>query len=115
KTSVTNRPKGLPATTRVQRYYKELVFRYLTERILIGYHPETKDPIYKLGVWRIPDIGLLKELLLYSDVGGNFDRYVAFGHTLAHEAWADKIYPIVSVPKQEKSEYEQKVDRNIIR
>lgn len=101
-TSVTNRPKGLPATVKVQRYYKELVFNYLTEKIQIG---QEKDgsPITKLGLVRIPSIGLLKELINYNDTG-NFDRYVAFGHTLAHEVWADKIYPYVEPTKKEEGE-----------
>jgi len=94
-TSIVNRPKGLPATPKVQRYYKELVYQYCVEEIVVGLNKETNEPIKKLGVTRIPDIGLLRELASYNDKG-NFDRYVAFGHTLAHEAWADKIYPFNS-------------------
>lgn len=97
-TSITGRVKGLPATVKVQRYYKELIYQYCTEEIVIG----TKDngePIKKQGVVRIPDIGLLRELASYTDKG-NFDRYVAFGHTLAHEAWADKMYPYVQQSRE---------------
>lgn len=100
KTSITNRPKGLPATVRVQQYYKELVFRYCTEQIQVGID-NNGLPIYKLGVCRITDIGLLRELAAYSDKG-NYDRYVAFGHTLAHEAWSDKIYPFIQSKKPEE-------------
>lgn len=94
-TSITGRVKGLPATTKVQDFYKELIFQYLTEIVDVGTDAEG-TMLKKLGVVRIPSIGLLKELLNY-DNEGNFDRYVAFGHTLAHEMWADKIYPIQQV------------------
>lgn len=92
-TSITNRTKGLPATKPVQRHYKELIFQYLTEEVVMDFDKEG-NPIKKLGVVRIPSIGLLKELLNYNDEG-NFDRYVAFGHVLTYEAWADKMYPVV--------------------
>lgn len=92
-TSITGRVKGLPATTKVQKFYKELVYQYCMEEIIVGTDAEGNH-IKKLGVVRIPDIGLLKELAVFTDKG-NYDRYVAFGHTLAHEVWADKIYPYV--------------------
>lgn len=94
-TSITNRPKGLPAVPKVQNYYKDLIYEYLTEPIVMGTDPTTGEPITKMGVIRIADIGLLRELAAYNDTG-NFDRYVAFGHTLAHEVWADKIYPFAN-------------------
>jgi hypothetical protein len=96
-TSITQRPKGLPAIPKVQSYYKELVYQYLTEEVIMGTDKETGELIKKMGVVRIPDIGLLRELAAWNDEG-NFDRYVAFGHTLAHEAWADKIYPFHNRP-----------------
>ena len=92
-TSITNRTKGLPATPRVQSHYKEDVYKYLTEEIIVGYNKD-HTPIKKLGVIRIPSIGLLKELLFYNDKG-NFDRYVSFGHVLTYEKWMDKMYSIV--------------------
>lgn len=86
------RSKGLPATPKVQSYYKELIYQYLTEPIIMAANKDGES-LTKLGVIRIPSIGLLRELLDYNKEG-NFDRYVAFGHTLAHEVWADKIYPV---------------------
>lgn len=91
-TSVKNQPKGLPATPAVKKYYKELVYKYVTEKIDYGVEDAEGNRVEKLGVHRITDIGLLKELAAFNNTG-NFDRYVAFGHTLAHEVWADKIYP----------------------
>lgn len=107
-TSITNRPKGLPATTKVQSYYKELVYQYLIEELDMGTDAEG-IPVKKLGVCRITDLVLLKELAAFSDKG-NFDRYVAFGHTLAHEAWADKIYPYREIKRKEVGDVETKKD-----
>lgn len=102
-TSVINQPKGLPATPKVQAYYKELVYLYCTEEVVVGNDPNTGQLLTKLGVHRIQDIGLLRELAAFNKTD-NFDRYVAFGHTLAHEAWADKIYPFVQAKPQPKEE-----------
>lgn len=105
-TSITNRPKGLPATPKVQEYYKELIYQYLTEEIIVGVDLVTGELIKKMGVMRITDLGLLRELAAYNS-DGNFDRYVAFGHTLAHEAWADKIYPFIDYNKITKEEVKE--------
>lgn len=96
-TSISSkRSKGLPPTIAVKRYYKELVYKYLTEKISMGLNDEGQENI-KLGCVRISSIGLLRELIAFNDEG-NFDRYVAFGHTLAHEVWADKIYSTITLP-----------------
>lgn len=93
-TTITGRVKGLPATTPVQKYYKALVVSYCNEVIQVGIDEEGK-PIERLGIVRIFDIPLLKELAAYTD-SGNYDRYIAFGHCLAHEVWADKMYPLIN-------------------
>lgn len=113
-TSITNRPKGLPAVPRVQRYYKELIYQYLTEEIIMGVDKETGENIKKMGVVRINDLGLLRELAAYND-DGNFDRYVAFGHTLAHEAWADKIYPFIQIPTEYLEQQKKKSPNSQVR
>jgi hypothetical protein len=93
-TSVSSkRNKGLPAVPRVQRHYKELVYNYLTEKIIMTLDNES-EPITKMGLVRIPSIGLVKELIAFTE-DGNYDRYVAFGHTLEHELWSYKVYPYV--------------------
>lgn len=108
-TSITGRVKGLPATTKVQKYYKELVYQYCMEEITISMDKEGNQ-IKKLGVTRIPDIALLKELAAFTDKG-NYDRYVAFGHTLAHEVWADKIYPYATQLTQQKEQNVKNITR----
>ena len=115
KTSIpSTRLKGLPATLKVQQHYKELVYQYCMEEITIGYN-EDKSPIIKLGVVRIPDIGLLLELASYNDEG-NFDRYVAFGHALAYEKWADKLFPYIEPrPVVKETRYEKMMKPPTIR
>lgn len=112
-TSVSSaRTKGLPATTKVQEFYMELMLQYAKEKIQIGTN-EDGSPKTALGVIRIPDIMLLRELLAYTKTG-NYDRIIAFGHVLAHEVWADKTYPLIfetpTTPKEEIKE--PKIIRN---
>lgn len=97
-----SRTKGLPATPKVKAYYKELVYNYLTEQVFMA-NGMGEENATKMGCIRIPSIGLLRELIAFSNEG-NFDRYVAFGHTLAHEVWADKIYPFIRMPQAEVKE-----------
>jgi len=106
-TSVTGRVKGLPATVKVQAHYMNLEYQYTKEKLLIGTNPTTQEPMYKLGVARIPDIMLLKEMLAFSK-DGNFDRIVAFGHVLAYDAYLQKYNPIVNIPDVEESKEYQK-------
>lgn len=116
-TTIKGAPKGLPPTVGVKKYYKQLIYDYLTEIIDFGLDNNSGERIQKLGVCRITDIGLLKELAAFNDTG-NFDRYVAFGHTLLHEIWADKIYPFVQnkvvteEEKQTSKQQRQSVVRN---
>lgn len=107
--SITGRVKGLPATTAVQKYYKALVTTYTNEKIQVGVS-DTGEILEKLGVWRIDDLMLLYELLSYTDTG-NYDRYIAFGHVLAHELWAEKIYPYIFKTEEEKNEKPKEMPR----
>lgn len=112
-TSISSkRRKGLPPTPAIKKYYKELVYQYLTEKIDI-FTNDMGEVSSKLGCIRIPSIGLLRELIAFNN-DGNFDRYVAFGHVLAHEVWADKIYPIVISLKKDNNKEEVKKPVTII-
>lgn len=110
--STKGRVKGLPASTTVQKFYHAAIKTYLTEMVQTG-TDETGEFTEKMGVIRIPDIMLLKELAnlrINTKTGkkeGNYDRYIAFGHVLAHEIWADKIYPYVFATAEEKEKPKQ--------
>ena len=99
-TKIVGNPKGLPATTRVKEFYGQLVLAYAREEIDTGLDDKQGNRIKRLGITRIPDAGLLRELQSY-DPKKNLDRYVGFGHTLALEIWCDKMYPIVKSTNQE--------------
>lgn len=107
-TSIKGSPKGLPPTTTVQKHYKELIYNYLTELIDFGINNNNGERIMKMGLCRINDIALIKELIAFTDKG-NFDRYVAFGHLLEHSAWADKVYPYI-VPKVFTKEQNERIE-----
>lgn len=105
--STVNRLKGLPATPKVKNHYMNLMYEYTKAKLLIGTNPITNEPLYKLGVFRIPDIMLLKEMLAFSK-DGNFDRIIAFGHALAYDFYLQKFFPLVQIQAiEEKSQRQQ--------
>lgn len=100
-TSIRKRPKGLPATVKVQTHWMNLVVEYTKAKINVGLNPITKEPIIKLGCIRIPDKMLLREMLAYFK-GANVDRIVAFGHVLAYDGFLFKHNPTVKMNDEVK-------------
>jgi hypothetical protein len=99
--STQSRQKGLAATTPNQRHYMKLMVEYTLEQVLGEPEDNVKDE--HLGVIRIPDIMLLKEMKAYRGKSegtqrgvhdGNFDRICAFGHALTLANYLDRDYPI---------------------
>jgi hypothetical protein len=88
---------GLSPTLANINYCMSLMIEYCKEMIQIGTNPETSEPMYKLGVTRILDPVLLKEIVKYDPEQGNYDRIVAFRHALAYAKHLDKYYPIVGI------------------
>ncbi|XAI97418.1 hypothetical protein [Leptolyngbya phage Lbo-JY46] len=103
-TSIVGRVKGLPATPKVQGFWMNLLVQYTQEEIIVGADPITHAPIKKLGIYRINDPVLLKEMIAYSK-DANVDRIVAFGHALAYDAYLEKHNPIIHIQQE-------KVDRS---
>jgi hypothetical protein len=109
-TSILGRTKGLAATTPNINYEMNLLYQYCNEEIQIGINPDTKEPIKKLGVWRIRDLMLLKEMLAYrptrkGEKKGNYDRIVSFRHAVTYDNYLDKIAPLIQIdnPDQKKN------------
>jgi hypothetical protein len=99
-TTITNRNKGLPATTPVIDFCMSLYKRYLTEKIQTGTNPITKEPIFSLGLVRIPDPMLIIETINYKKdkkVKGLFDRIVAMRHVLAYNESLKKYHAVVEI------------------
>jgi hypothetical protein len=103
---IQGRDKGLPPTIPVINHSMGLLYDYCTEEITIGYK-EDGEPITKLGIFRIKDKMLLKEMIGYKK-GANVDRIVAFRHALVYEQWMDKLIPNVDVRKPGTQDNTQK-------
>lgn len=99
KTSITGtRNKGLPPTPSVIKHCMNLFIEYCKEEIVIGTNTDG-TPITALGVCRITDPMLLKEIITYKK-GMNVDRIVAFRHIMAYDKHLEKIYAIVDMPRE---------------
>lgn len=86
----TKRTKGIHAAEPLIVAAENKIDRYLNERIGYYYNEAGEVIGEKLGVTRIPSIGLLNELLMYNhDDGDNYDRERSFGWLLMYE---EEIY-----------------------
>jgi len=109
------RAKGLSASTVNQRHYMNLMYSETKdEHITVD---ETGQEHIQMGIYRIPDVMLLEEMLQYrgkaaSSKGvhdGNYDSIIAFGHCLTLARYFDVKYPISFwKPPQEEDHQEQK-------
>lgn len=95
---------GLSPTVANINYCMSLMIEYCKEQIQIGTHPDTREPIYKLGITRILDPVLLQEIIKYDPNDGNYDRIVAFRHALAYAKYLDKYFPVAQVAEKPKPE-----------
>ena len=103
KTSITNRNKGLPATMSVINFCMDLLLEYCSEELVIDYDMDG-NPIKALGLIRITDIMLLKELIAYRK-GANADRIVAFRHILAYDTHLEKYYSSANLTNTPKKDF----------
>lgn len=71
-TTIKNKPKGLPPTVPVIRHCMNLFVEHCKEEVILGYD-DKGEAINALGVARIPDPVLLKEIIKYQK-GANVDR-----------------------------------------
>ena len=111
KTTVVDRDKGLAATTNNKNFYMNLMLEYTKEEVQAG-TAEDGSPIMKLGLVRIPDKVLLREMIGYRKSDGNYDRIVAFGHALACNVYFNKVYPVVKFKEEESKEPQPKQVRS---
>jgi len=96
-TRTTGRIYGLAATVANINYCMSLFYEYCKEEVQVGTHPQTGEPLKRLGVTRILDPMLLREMLEFKTTGGNYDRIVAFRHALAYAHHLDKYYPVTKL------------------
>lgn len=109
--AVQNNKVGMNTSIVNQRYIFNLTQGYANEWITVG-HTEEGDAIEKRGIVRIPDEGLLQEMIGYYP-GMNADRLVAFGHALALARYWDSLnlVPRREVPMDKDMFKEQKLLR----
>nr|DAS76297.1 MAG TPA: Terminase large subunit [Caudoviricetes sp.] len=109
--AVQNNKVGMNTSIVNQRYIFNITQNYANEWITVG-HTEDGDAIEKRGIVRIPDEGLLQEMIGYYP-GMNADRLVAFGHALALARYWDSLnlVPRREVPMDKDMFKEQKLLR----
>jgi hypothetical protein len=110
-----NNKYGLNPNEKNQQYILNLVIDYCQEDIEIG-EDEHGDKIIVKGVTKIPDIGLLDEIINFH-YGGNFDKLIAFGHALAWARYLDSlnIMPKVKNKYTNDSTYKKQVRQDKLR
>ena len=79
--SNANSTNGLPATANNKRHLLKLVKDYCWQEFPTENYDDVGNPIMELGVQRIPDPMLLKEIEEFG-TQDNYDRIMAFGHAL---------------------------------
>lgn len=84
-----NNKLGLSPTVPNQRMLYNTVLQYCWEDVVIGYD-EDGNEITEKGVYRIPDIELLDEMVAFGQ-GVNTDRIIAFGHALLLAKYYDDM------------------------
>lgn len=84
-----NNKFGLAPTVPNQRMLYNFVMQYSWEDVIVGFD-EDGNEIKQKGVYRIPDIELLDEMIAFGP-GVNTDRIIAFGHALALARYYDDM------------------------
>lgn len=84
-----NNKLGLAPTVPNQRMLFNTVIQYCWEDVVVGYDDDGNE-ITQKGVYRIPDIELLDEIIAFGP-GTNTDRIIAFGHALLLAKYYDDM------------------------
>ena len=93
-----------PTTKNINHMMGKLI-RYATEEIKIEQPDGTIKTI--LGLTRIPDIGILDEMLNYKK-DGNFDRLRSFGSALMYAEYLDATWHVPKPPRRQQEEQEKR-------
>ena len=88
--------KGLKPVKKNQDYYISKIVEYCEEELPDG----------RLGLYRIPDPYLIRQLMNYEGDLGPLDAVVAFGHCLTH-LYKERKYTLQKPPEEEEKEKKQ--------
>lgn len=103
-----NNKLGLAPTVPNQRMLFNTVIQYCWEDVVVGYDDDGNE-ITQKGIYRIPDIELLDEIIAFSP-GVNTDRIIAFGHALLLAKYYDDMgyMPESTTQKENQKKRERK-------
>nr|UWH96738.1 MAG: Terminase [Bacteriophage sp.] len=103
-----NNKLGLAPTVPNQRMLFNTVIQYCWEDVVVGYDDDGNE-ITQKGIYRIPDIELLDEIIAFSP-GTNTDRIIAFGHALLLAKYYDDMgyMPESTTQKENQKKRERK-------
>lgn len=93
-----------PTTKNINHMMGKLI-NYATEEIVVENKDGSKRTI--LGLERIPDIGILDEMINYKK-GDNFDRLRSFGSALMYAEYLDATWHTPKPPKRKEEEEEKR-------
>lgn len=103
-----NNKLGLAPTVPNQRMLFNTVIQYCWEDIIVGYDDDGNE-ITQKGIYRIPDIELLDEIIAFGP-GINTDRIISFGHALLLAKYYDDMgyMPESTTQKENQKKRERK-------
>lgn len=103
-----NNKLGLAPTVPNQRMLFNTVIQYCWEDVVVGYDDDGNE-ITQKGVYRIPDIELLDEIISFGP-GTNTDRIISFGHALLLAKYYDDMgyMPESTTQKENQKKRERK-------
>lgn len=103
-----NNKLGLAPTVPNQRMLFNTVIQYCWEDIIVGYDDDGNE-ITQKGIYRIPDIELLDEIVAFGP-GTNTDRIISFGHALLLAKYYDDMgyMPESTTQKENQKKRERK-------
>jgi hypothetical protein len=103
-----NNKLGLAPTVPNQRMLFNTVIQYCWEDVVVGYDDDGNE-ITQKGIYRIPDIELLDEIIAFGPVV-NTDRIIAFGHALLLAKYYDDMgyMPESTTQKENQKKRERK-------
>lgn len=103
-----NNKLGLAPTVPNQRMLFNTVIQYCWEDIIVGYDDDGNE-ITQKGIYRIPDIELLDEIIAFGP-GANTDRIISFGHALLLAKYYDDMgyMPESTTQKENQKKRERK-------
>ena len=103
-----NNKLGLAPTVPNQRMLFNTVIQYCWEDVVVGYDDDGNE-ITQKGIYRIPDIELLDEIIAFGPVT-NTDRIISFGHALLLAKYYDDMgyMPESTTQKENQKKRERK-------